>query len=133
MLAQFEDGMQRKKSQLLIVDRGEDLAAPLVHELSYQCAVYDFLDSKLDGDVCVDSIRFLFAFSEATVNVSFIHSLGSVIYSLIGVSHLFTRWGQSFIHSLGSVIYSLIGVIHSFTHWVQSFIHSLGSKMMPPM
>jgi hypothetical protein len=60
MLAQFEDGMQRKKSQLLIVDRGEDLAAPLVHELSYQCAVYDFLDSKLDGDVCVTLSVLLF-------------------------------------------------------------------------
>ena len=30
---------------------GEDLAAPLVHELSYQCAVYDFLSDHLDGDV----------------------------------------------------------------------------------
>jgi hypothetical protein len=35
MLAKFDDGMTRKKSQLLIMDRGEDMAAPLVHELSY--------------------------------------------------------------------------------------------------
>lgn len=35
MLAKYDDGMTRKKSQLLIMDRGEDMAAPLVHELSY--------------------------------------------------------------------------------------------------
>ena len=37
--------------QVIIVDRGEDLAAPLVHELTYQCAVYDMLQARLDGDV----------------------------------------------------------------------------------
>lgn len=34
-LAMTDDGMKAKKSQLLIIDRGEDLASVLVHELTY--------------------------------------------------------------------------------------------------
>jgi hypothetical protein len=46
--------------KVIILDRGEDLAAPLVHELTYQCAVYDMLQARLDGDTikheCVSMI-----------------------------------------------------------------------------
>ena len=53
--------------KVIILDRGEDLAAPLVHELTYQCAVYDMLQARLDGDTikheCVSMLATIYCLS----------------------------------------------------------------------
>jgi hypothetical protein len=53
--------------KVIILDRGEDLAAPLVHELTYQCAVYDMLQARLDGDTikheCVSMLATIYYLS----------------------------------------------------------------------
>ena len=43
-------GASKKRSQLLIIDRGFDLISPLMHELTYQASIHEFLDVPVSGD-----------------------------------------------------------------------------------
>ena len=43
------DGPFRDQTQLIIIDRGYDPVAPIIHELTYQAMVNDLLE--MDGDV----------------------------------------------------------------------------------
>eukprot|EP00051_Salpingoeca_urceolata_P015114 m.193556 g.193556 ORF g.193556 m.193556 type:complete len:640 (-) comp18295_c1_seq1:920-2839(-) len=58
VLSSFNPSMSadsRRRSQLIVLDRGVDLSAPLVHELTYQAAAYDLLD--IDDD---DTYQYVF-------------------------------------------------------------------------
>ena len=43
------DGPFRDQTQLIIIDRGYDPVAPIIHELTYQAMVNDLLE--MEGDV----------------------------------------------------------------------------------